>query len=231
MASMRRIWGMDHTFARLARVAALATAITGVVYSVAFVTVVQNGSHAAEWTAATTLTCGGLLAIPVLVAVTTLLGESASAATPARLALVIGGIAAVMTALHGAYDLAALAKPAAATGGDISPVDPRGFATFALAGVAIGVISWVARRDHRFPSWLATVGLVLAVALVATWIGRLAVLDPKSAWLRISTAVAAVLNPVAYVGFAAVFGRSTSALTTRGRNGALGGVDRLHVAP
>ena len=224
---------MDDTFARLARIAALATAIVGVVYSVAFVTVVQNGSRGAEWTAATALTIGGLIAVPVLVAVTTLLGESSSAAAPARLALVVGGIAAVMTALHGAYDLAALAKPAAATAGDISPVDPRGFATFALAGFAVGVIAWLARSDARFPQWLSVVGLVLAIALLATWIGRLAVLDPKSAWLRISTAVAAVLNPVAYVGFATVFRTSTSPLAAAARrgNGALGSVDRLHVAP
>jgi hypothetical protein len=124
-------------------------------------------------------------------------------AAPARWALVIGGVAAVMTSLHGAYDLAALAKPASATAGDISLVDPRGFATFALSGVAVIVIAALARSDGRFPQWLPTVGLVLGVALFATWLGRLVVLDPTSGWLRISTTIAAVLNPVAYVGFAA----------------------------
>jgi hypothetical protein len=39
--------------------------------------------------------------------------------------------------------------------------------------------------------------------LIATWLGRLAVLDPTSAWLRTSTTIAAILNPVVYVGFAA----------------------------
>lgn len=193
---------MDDIFLRLARAAAYATAAVGIVYSVAFVTVVQRGSRSAEWTAAVALTVGGLLALPVLVAVTGLLGERAHAAAGARLALVVGGIAAVMSSLHGAYDLAALAKPEAATAGDISPVDPRGFATFALAGLAVLIIAALARSDHRFPSWLPAVGLLLGAALVATWLGRLAVLDPTSVWLRLSTAVAAVLNPVAYVGFA-----------------------------
>jgi hypothetical protein len=58
-------------------------------------------------------------------------------ATAVTHTLTVGSIAAVMTSLHGAYDLAALAPPAAATAGDISPVDPRGFATFALAGIAM----------------------------------------------------------------------------------------------
>ena len=65
------------------------------------------------------------------------------------------------------------------------------------------LIAALARRDERFPQWLPTVGFVLGAALVATWLGRLTVLDPKSAWLRTTTFVAAVLNPVAYVGFAA----------------------------
>ncbi len=114
----------------------------------------------------------------------------------------LGGVATVMTALHGAYDLSVLAKPAAATAGDISPVDPRGFSTFALAGVTAIVIAVIARADERVPRWIPGVVLALGVALIATWLGRLAVLDPKSAWLRITTSVAAVLNPVAYVGFA-----------------------------
>jgi hypothetical protein len=194
---------MDSSFIRLARGAAYATAAVGIVYSVAFVTVVQRGSGWAEWTAAAALTAGGLLALPVLVAIMSMLGEAADNAAPARLALVVGGVAAVMTSLHGAYDLAALAKPASATAGDISPVDPRGFATFALSGLAVIIIAALARSDARFPHWLPAVGLVLGIALVTTWLGRLVVLDPTSGWLRISTTVAAVLNPIAYVGFAA----------------------------
>ena len=132
-----------------------------------------------------------------------MLAEAPESAAPARLALVVGGVAGVMTALHGAYDLAALSTPDAATVGDISPVDPRGFSTFALAGVAVVLIAALARRDVRFPHWLPTIGFVLGAALVATWLGRLTVLDPKSAWLRTTTFIAAVLNPIAYVGFAA----------------------------
>jgi hypothetical protein len=193
---------MDNTFTRLARSSAYATALVGIVYSIAFVTVVERGTRWAEWTAAVALTAGGIIALPVLVTVTGLLGESRETAGPARLALTVGGVAAVMTSLHGAYDLAALAKPLAATAGDVSPVDPRGFATFALSGIAVTVIAVLARNDARFPRWVGSVGCVLGVALVATWLGRLAVLDPTSVWLRLTTSVAAVLNPVAYIGFA-----------------------------
>jgi hypothetical protein len=206
---------MDHTFTALARGAAYVTAVLGIVYSVAFVTVVEQGSRWAQWTAAATLTAGGLVAVPVIVAVTTLLGERRDRATLAGVARTIGTIAAVMTSLHGAYDLAALAEPASATAGDISPVDPRGFATFALAGLATIVIATLARADSRFPRWLSAVGLGLGVALVATWLGRLTVLDPTTPWLRISTAIAAALNPVVYVGFAAAFRRAGQRLQIR----------------
>jgi hypothetical protein len=193
---------VNPAFLAVARRAAYVTAALGVIYSIAFVIVVGGGGRSAEWTAAATLTAGGLAALPVLVAVTGTLAERATAAGAARLALLVGGIAAVMTSLHGAYDLAVLAAPESATAGDISPVDPRGFATFALAGIAIIVIATIARGDRRFPAWLPPVGWLLGVALLATWIGRLTVLDPTSAWLRVSTSVAAVLNPIAYVGLA-----------------------------
>jgi hypothetical protein len=202
---------MPNGFMRFARDAALATALVGVIYSIAFVVVVQRGTSWAEWTAAGSLTVGGLLALPVLGAVTSLLADAPESAAAARLALTLGGVATVMTALHGAYDLAALAKPEAATAGDISPVDPRGFSTFALAGLTIVLIGVLARRDQRVPHWIPPVLFVLGAALVATWLGRVAVLDPTSAWLRITTSVAAVLNPVAYIGFASLCRRPVEA--------------------
>lgn len=151
----------------------------------------------------------------MIIAVTSLLGESADRAAAAGVARTIGTIAAMMTSLHGAYDLAALAEPASATSGDISPVDPRGFATFALTGLATIVIAALARGDSRFPNWLSTVGVLLGAALVATWLGRLTVVDPTTPWLRISTAVAALLSPVVQVGFAAVFQGAGRRLSVR----------------
>jgi hypothetical protein len=200
---------MENTFARQARKAAYATAAAGIVYSVAFTIVVQRGSRWAQWTAASALTVGALLALPVIMEVTSLLGSSRNKEAPARLAMTIGGIAAVMTSLHGAYDLAGLADPQSA-GGNISPVDPRGFATFALAGLALLLIASLARDDRRFPHWLPTVGSLLGAALLATWLGRLVVLDPTSVWLRVATSVAAVLNPIAYIGFASACRRPST---------------------
>ena len=206
---------MGDNFTLLARRAAYSTAVLGVVYSVAFAVVVQRGAHWAQWTAAAALTAGGLVAVPVLVAVTSLLGDSPDDAASARVALMVGAIAAVMTSLHGAYDLAVLAHPQSATAGDISPVDPRGFATFALAGLTTAIIAGLARRDRRFPRWVPTICVALGAALVLTWIGRLTVLDPTSPWLRITTSVAAVLNPIVYVGFGSAIGQATQQLARR----------------
>jgi hypothetical protein len=194
---------MTSSITRLGRAAAVAAAVSGVVYSIAFTVVVQRGARWAEWTAAVALTTGGLLAVVALVAVTSMLAEAPSAAGTARLTMLIGGIAGVMTALHGAYDLAGLADATAATAGDISPVDPRGFATFALAGLTMLLLAAGIGRDDRFPRWLPAVGVLLGIALITTWLGRLVVVDPTSAWLRITTSAAAVLNPIVYVGFAA----------------------------
>lgn len=55
---------MDHNFTSSARGAAFVTAALGVVYSVAFVAVVEHGARWAQWTAATALTAGGLVAVP-----------------------------------------------------------------------------------------------------------------------------------------------------------------------
>ena len=70
------------------------------------------------------------------------------------------------------------------------------------------LVASLARGDRRFPKWLPAIGTALGAALVATWLGRLVVLDPTSGWLRITTTAAALLNPIVYVGFAATCRRS-----------------------
>jgi hypothetical protein len=77
---------MGASFSALARGSAYLPAGLGVVYSAAFVIVVQRGAHWAEWTAAAALIAGGLVAVPVIVAVTSLLGESPDQAAGARVA-------------------------------------------------------------------------------------------------------------------------------------------------
>ena len=88
-------------------------------------------------------------------------------------------------------------------GGGQPPPSPRS----PSPGLATVLVAWLARGDRRFPQWLPAIGLALGAALVATWLGRLVVLDPTSGWLRITTTAAALLNPIVYVGFAATLRR------------------------
>ncbi|MEK7872458.1 MAG: hypothetical protein AAB502_01210, partial [Chloroflexota bacterium] len=81
-----------------------------------------------------------------------------------------------------------------------SGVDPRGLATFGLAGVAVFVVGWLMGRSGDFPKGLGYLGYLLGVFLVVVYLGRLIVLSPASPLVLGPAAVTGfLLNPVWYV--------------------------------
>ena len=135
---------MTDLYRRFAGLAAMATAAAGVVFTVTFAIAVREGDRWALWASSIALIVGGLVAIPVVIA----LAEQLGTREPqfARLGLVLGLVASMGTALHGAWDTAVLAHPADHP--DVpSYTDPRGFATFATT--ALGVLGL--RLAH--PAW------------------------------------------------------------------------------
>lgn len=183
-------------FERFAAGCAIVAGIGGLGYSAAFVTYLHNGSATA---ASILLLLGGLVVIPVFVGLYGRLREWD--ASFALVALALGIAAGTGTAVHGAYDLANLVKPPARLPGDLpNAVDPRGFLTFAVAGLGVLAASWIVLRSEVFPRAFGLLGLVAGVLLIYIYLGRLIILNPKNPALKGAAVLSGfVVNPLWFV--------------------------------
>jgi hypothetical protein len=171
---------MSTSFARIAGWCAVLAGVAALVYSCTFAVVVQDGDRWAQWTATIVLATGAAAALPVLVALylrARIVDEGF-----AIVALLVGAVAAAGSLLHATFDLGVLANEPAQQWDYPSPTDPRGFATFLLTGVAIGLLSSLVGRAGA-PRALVRIGWATAVLLAWVWIGRLTALDPKEPWV------------------------------------------------
>jgi hypothetical protein len=100
----------------------------------------------------------------------------------ALLALAAGLLGAAGTLLHGTFDLGVLANEPAHGFDYPSPTDPRGFATFLLAGATLALFSYLLGRSGAARG-LVRLGYVTALLLAWVWLGRLTALDPKQPWV------------------------------------------------
>ena len=174
---------------RQAAVAAYAGAIGGILYGVAFV-LLDN-----DIAAAILLTLGGLASTIILFHLgTTLFSVNEPVA---RWASVIGMVASMLTVVHGGYDLAKRLHPPGTPGlllGYPSSVDPRGLATFGLAGVAYLTLTTLMTRSGSYSKRLARLGQALGVIMIVIYLGRLIILDPTNIVVRIALAAGVAAN-------------------------------------
>jgi hypothetical protein len=189
------------SFERVAGWCAVLAAASGFLYSVSFVVLSRVWPWLGMYLSAKFLMLGGLLALPVMVGLYRRLKPVDESF--ALLGLLLGVAAALGSVLHGAYDLAnALNAPGKlpdAVGNLPSQVDPRGVATFLLAGLAVAVFAGLMGRGRGEWQRLGTTGLVLAALLVIVYLGRLVVLEPTSPLILLPAAVTGfVLNPLWY---------------------------------
>jgi hypothetical protein len=134
-----------------------------------------------------------------------------------HLALVVAGVACLASAAHGLGDVLAVEewsdrwargdevqRAAVAVAFDSpSPVDPRGLATFGLAGLVALAFAVVLRREHRR---LGSIGLVLGADLLVLFAATLSGVD---AVILVAGGLAAVvLNPLWWGGVARLLWRS-----------------------
>lgn len=185
---------MTSSFDRYAGWLSLLAGITGVGYALAFV-VLKDARLSAIF-----LTLAPLLAVAGLVAVFERVRDVDSGY--ATLALAIGAFGSLAAATHGAYDLANVLHPASAVDAvrDLPfPTDPRGFGTFGLTGIAVAILSGLARRTQAIPGWVGPLGLVLGLALVVTWLARLIVLDATSLLVLGPALVSGLLSPIFFL--------------------------------
>jgi hypothetical protein len=138
----------------------------------------------------TLLLAGGLLAVAVFAALYQLVREREPGFALLGLLLGVGG--GFGAAIHGAYQLA-LAVEGNETLDLPNAIDPRGFLTFGVTGMAVALFALLLEGRLR------VVGFVFAVLLGILWIGRLVGGDADDAALLAPAALAGlVANPLWY---------------------------------
>jgi len=187
--------GRSSDFERFAGWASILAGIAGLGYAVAFVVLKNAGLSGLFLTLAPLLATGGLVAVFNRV--------RAIDSGFAILAVGLGIIGSLAASTHGAYDLANVLHPPTLESDLPSAVDPRGFATFGLTGIAVAILAWLAGRTPDLPGWVRPLGLLLGVVLVVTWLARLIVLDATSLLVLGPALVAGVLSPVFFLGLGA----------------------------
>jgi len=130
---------MSTSFARLAGWCSVVAGLAALGYSVTFAVVVQDGERWAQWASSLLLAGGALVALPVVIAL--FLRVRAVDEGFALLAVAVGLLGAAGTLFHAMFDLGNLANDPGQTFDFPSPTDPRGFATFLLAGLSVGLFS------------------------------------------------------------------------------------------
>ncbi len=201
------------TFRRIAGVCSLLAAIVGVLYTVTFAIYVKKGYHWAHWASAVAAMIGGLVVVPVLVALHAKLRRNEPQI--AAIAFVVGIVGALGATIHGGFDLAVLSHPLASIDANApSQIDPRGLLTFAFVGAALGLLGLLALRDRALPRRCAQTGVAAAVMLFVVYFGRLIALDPNANAIRVSALVAGlVVVPAFYLQLARVLLRSSEEVT------------------
>jgi hypothetical protein len=189
-------------FEPFAGLLAILAGLAGFIYSVAFVILSRSAPDTAAAIAAVCLLLAGLLSSAPLVAVYLRLHQIEAGF--AFWAMLLGGIAALGSALHGGFDLAnAINPPAGLPGGAASlpsAVDPRGLLTFGVAGIAQITVGWLMTRGSPFPIGLAYLGVLSGILLVVIYLGRLIVLQPTSPLILVPAVIEGfVISPAWYV--------------------------------
>lgn len=163
------------TFDRFAGLCAVLSGLGGLLYGVSFV-ILKNVALSALF-----LLLGGLLATFLFTALySRLRAVSASFALWAFLLAIVGQIGAVM---HGGYDLANALNPpslSAQLASLPSAVDPRGLLTFGLTGIGLLFIARLMGLSQFFPRALSYLGYLLAILLIALYLGRLILFSPSN---------------------------------------------------
>lgn len=197
-------------FDRFAGFCAFAAAAIGIVYAVVFFSAVAAESDRVEAVSEVFLLLGGLVTIPVFVALYERL--SATDRGFALLGLLLGVGGALGTAVHGAFDLGLYIEDANAELRVPNPIDPRGFLAFGVAGLALLVLGWLISRAPGFHPRLATLAYATGVLLVLLYLARLTIGAADNPIVVILAALAGFgASPLLYVMFGRALTRGPSA--------------------
>lgn len=113
--------------------------------------------------------------------------------------LLLGFAGAMGAAAHAAFDLANNLHPPAAPFAYANPVDPRGFLTFAAAGIAALVLSWLILQGDVLPRTIGYIGIVSGILLVLLYIVYLLTLDALNPVVLALILLSGLLQPIWYL--------------------------------
>lgn len=196
-------------FRSFAGACALIIAAGNVGYAVSFLIIRPDNPDGGTASAAL-LGLGGLLAIPVFVALYRILSEREP--DFALLALVLGAAGAVGATVHGAYDIANEINPPDGFNDDLpNAIDPRGLLTFGLTGLALASVSVAVLGSGALPRRLGQLAGALALLLLFVYAMRLTVLDPDDPIVVAPAALTGfVLSPIYYAWLGLILRRGSA---------------------
>ncbi len=202
------------TFDIFAGWCAVVGGLVAFLYAVSFVVVARSAPEVGALLSALFLMLVGLL---TSVALTAVYSRVRTAAPELGLwAFLLGIIGTIGSAIHGSYDLANAIHPSAAVLAQAqanlpSEIDPRGFVTFGLGGLALLTLAWLIVRSRRLPRGLGYLGYVLAALLLVLYLARLIVLDASSLAILLPAVLSGfILTPVWYIWLGLALWRQAS---------------------
>lgn len=184
---------MSSSFAKFGGLLGMLAGIAGLLYLLFFLML----KNPAALPAALSLLLVGVFASAALVALYQLVRQVDEGFALWGLLLGIGGAGGA--AVHSAFDIASNLHPPDYAFAYASPVDPRGFLTFAIAGLAALVLSWLIVRGTMLPRTLGYLGILSGILLIALYVAYLVILDATNPLVVILVLLAGVIQPVWYL--------------------------------
>lgn len=184
---------MSSSYQKFAGVCGMLTGAAGLLYLVLFV-VLRNP---AALLPALALLCVGIFSSVVLVAVYHLIRGVDESFALWGLFLGLGGAGGA--AIHAAFDLSNNLHPPAALFGFANPVDPRGFLTFAVTGLAVALFSWLIVLRGVLPRLVGYLGLFTGLLLILLYIAYLTILNATHPIVFLLVLLSGILQPIWYL--------------------------------
>lgn len=184
---------MSMSFTKFGGLLGMLAGIAGILYLVFFIAL----KNPAALPAALSLLLVGIFASATLVALYQRLKDEDEGFALWGLLLGIGGAGGA--AVHSAFDLAGNLHPPTTPFDYASPVDPRGFLTFAVAGLAAIVLSWVIIRGGALSRSLGYLGILSGILLILLYVAYMVILDATNPLVLVLVLLTGIIQPVWYL--------------------------------
>jgi hypothetical protein len=183
---------MSSSYQKMAGVSGVLAGVAGLVYLVSFLAL-MNPAAAVP---ALALLAVGVLSTVLIVAVYLRVRDANADAGYATLGLVFGLAGAGGAAIHSAFDLNNILHPPAAAFDYASPIDPRGFLTFGIAGLGAIMLASLLLRAGAVSRGVGYVGIVSGVLLVLLYLAYLIILDALNPVVLSLVLAAGIFEPI-----------------------------------